>query len=121
MLTSIGRFLRKLRIDRGEILKDMADKLCVTVSFLSAIENGKKKMPSAWNTRICELYELDSQQKEAFTTAIAETESSITMDFDCATLQHKELAISFARKFSEIDTDQLEAIKKILRGNKQKE
>jgi len=53
-----------------------------------------------------------SQQKEAFTTAIAETESSITMDFDCATLQHKELAISFARKFSEIDTDQLEAIKK---------
>ncbi len=24
MLTSLGRFLRKLRIDRGEILKDMA-------------------------------------------------------------------------------------------------
>ena len=24
MLTSIGRFLRKLRIDNGEILKDMA-------------------------------------------------------------------------------------------------
>ena len=49
MLTSIGRFLKKLRIDRGEILKDMAEKLDVTVSFLSAVENGKKHMPSAWN------------------------------------------------------------------------
>ena len=39
MLTSLGKFLRKLRIDRGEILKDMADKLGVTVSFLSAVEN----------------------------------------------------------------------------------
>ena len=45
MLTSIGRFLRKLRIDQGEILKDMAEKLGVTVSFLSSVENGKKKCP----------------------------------------------------------------------------
>ena len=44
MLTSLGRFLRKLRIDRGEILKNMAEKLEVTSSFLSAVENGKKRM-----------------------------------------------------------------------------
>ena len=43
MLTSIGRFLRKLRIDHGEILKDMADALGVSSAFLSAVENGKKK------------------------------------------------------------------------------
>ena len=30
MLTSLGRFLRKLRIDRGEILKNMAEKLYMT-------------------------------------------------------------------------------------------
>ena len=45
MLTSIGRFLRKLRIDHGEILKDMADALGVSYAFLSAVENGKKKCP----------------------------------------------------------------------------
>ena len=43
MLTSLGKFLRKIRIDNDEYLKDMADKLGVTVSFLSAVENGKKK------------------------------------------------------------------------------
>ena len=77
MLTSIGRFLKKLRIDRGEILKDMAEKLDVTVSFLSAVENGKKHMPAAWNEKICTLYDLSEEQKREFTTAIAETR-----DFD---------------------------------------
>ncbi|MDO4961412.1 MAG: helix-turn-helix transcriptional regulator [Eubacteriales bacterium] len=120
MLTSIGRFLRKLRIDEGEILKDMAEKLEVTVSFLSAVENGKKRMPSSWNSRICELYNLTEEQKITFTTAIAETEDAIEMNLIGQNLQNRELAVSFARKFSDIDDDQVEAIKKILLGGKNK-
>lgn len=118
MLTSIGRFLRKLRIDEGEILKDMAGKLNVTVSFLSAVENGKKHMPSMWNTRICELYHLSESQKKDFTTAIAETEDAIELNFVNQNLQNRELAVSFARKFSEIDDKQVAAIKEILKGEK---
>ena len=114
MLTSLGKFLRKLRIDQGEILKDMADKLGVTVSFLSAVENGKKKMPSNWNGKICLLYQLDAQQKKDFTTAIAETEKAIEMNLVDANLGRRELAVSFARKFTDIDDDQVEAIRKIL-------
>lgn len=114
MLTSLGKFLRKLRIDQGEILKDMADKLHVTVSFLSAVENGKKKMPSNWNGKICQLYDLDEQQREEFTTAIAQTEEAIEMNFADASLGRRELAVSFARKFNSIDDAQVEAIRKIL-------
>ena len=120
MLTSIGRFLRKLRIDEGEILKDMAEKLEVTVSFLSAVENGKKRMPSNWNYRICEIYNLTEDQRNAFTTAIAETEDDIELNFGWQSLQNRELAVSFARKFSDIDDDQVEAIQKILLGGKNK-
>lgn len=116
MLTSVGRFLRKLRIDEGEILKDMATKLNVTVSFLSAVENGKKRMPSSWNNRICELYNLSEEKRCEFTTAIAETEDAIEMNFMGQSLQRRELAVSFARKFPEIDVTQAEAIKKILSG-----
>ena len=39
MLTNFGKALRKLRIDNNELLKDMALKLEVTVSYLSAVEN----------------------------------------------------------------------------------
>lgn len=114
MITSLGRFLRKLRIDRGEILKDMADKLNVSVSFLSAVENGKKRMPSTWNVRLCELYQLTPEQKQTFTAAIAETEESLEMDFCGVPVGRRELAVSFARKFSGFDENQMEAIKKIL-------
>ena len=47
MITSVGRFLRKLRIDRGKILKTMAETLGVSSAFLSAVENGKKKFQDA--------------------------------------------------------------------------
>ena len=43
MLTSLGTFLRKIRINKGEILRDMATNLGVSSAFLSAVENGKKK------------------------------------------------------------------------------
>ena len=116
MLTSLGKFLRKLRIDEGEILKDMAERLDVTVSFLSAVENGKKHMPSSWNSKICHLYNLNETQSKAFTTAIAETEKAIEIDFVGTSLHNRELAVSFARKFPDIDEAQVEAIKKILMG-----
>ena len=45
MITSLGTFLRRLRLAKGEILKDMAESLGVSSAFLSAVENGKKKMP----------------------------------------------------------------------------
>lgn len=114
MLTNLGKFLRKLRIDHGEILKDMADKLNVTVSFLSAVENGKKRMPSGWNEQICNLYSLTEQQKADFTTAVAETAEAIEMNLAPASINRRELAVSFARSFNSLDDDQAEEIRNIL-------
>ncbi|MCD7981299.1 MAG: helix-turn-helix domain-containing protein [Clostridiales bacterium] len=116
MLTTLGRFLRKLRIDHDEILKDMADKLKVTASFLSAVENGKKRMPSEWNSKICDLYSLNSEQRNEFTSAISESEKKIEMNFQGAASSNRKLAISFARSFTEFDDKQIEAIKKIMQG-----
>ena len=121
MLTSLGKFLRKLRIDRGEILRDMSVKLNVSVSFLSAVETGKKRMPASWNRLICDLYQLDSDQRRQFTTAIADTEQSIEMNFANSSIVKKELAVSFARKFSDIDEKQIAAIRKILLEGDKKE
>ena len=118
MLTSLGIFLRKLRLEQGEVLKDMADKLGVTVSFLSAVENGKKRMPSSWNNKICRIYSLDTNAQESLTTAIADAEESIELSFSGIANQNKEIAVSFARKFSEFDDEELEKIRQILKGGK---
>ena len=52
MLTDFGKELRKIRIDNNEFLKDMANKLGVTVSYLSAVENGKRDIPDEWLDKI---------------------------------------------------------------------
>ena len=46
-MTDFAKALRILRIERGEVLKDMADKLGITSSYLSAIECGKRKIEHA--------------------------------------------------------------------------
>lgn len=45
MLTSFGKILHKHRIDCFERLLDMADKLGVSVSFLSSVEISKRSIP----------------------------------------------------------------------------
>ena len=45
MAIKLGKFFRKLRIENGEVLYDMAMKLEVSSSFLSRVENGKKRPP----------------------------------------------------------------------------
>lgn len=109
MITTLGKFLRKLRIDRNEILKDMADKLEVTVSFLSAVENGKKKMPSEWNPKICDLYKLDKNQKKDFSEAIATSEEKIEMNIKELPFG-KDFAVSFARELPKMNEQQIKSI-----------
>lgn len=63
-LTEFGKFLRKLRIDNGELLKDMAIKLNVTPSFLSMVETGRRNIPKKWGEEIEKIYSLNLIQKE---------------------------------------------------------
>lgn len=114
MITSLGKFLRKLRIDNNEILLDMAKRLDVSPAFLSAIENGKKSIPSKLTAKICELYNLSTQESNNFDQAIAETERSCKIDLTDVKKTNIGVAVSFARKFADMDEEQIEAIRKIL-------
>src|SRR6185312_3749392 len=62
MRTDFSKFCRKLRIDNDELAKDMARKLGVTPSYLSAIENGKRTIPADWAEEIAKLYKLTPEQ-----------------------------------------------------------
>lgn len=105
MLTVVGKFLRKLRIDRGEILFDMAKGLGVSSAFLSAVENGKKKMPDAWISKLEALYSLSSSQIAELKDAVAETNSIVELNISNASDQNRQLALMFARRFDSLDED----------------
>ena len=117
MATELGKFLRKLRIDADEVLLDMAKKLGVAPSFLSSVENGKKRMPSAWNNKICELYSLTEAQRAAFDRAIATTETQLVLSFENANDANRELAVAFAREYQGLTPEQIAEMRRIMKGN----
>lgn len=53
-------------------------------------------------------------RKENLCRIIAETESSLEMDFDGVAVGNRELAVSFARKFADFDEKQLNTIRRLL-------
>lgn len=115
MLTQIGIFFRKLRLDKGEIMKEMADKLQVSSAFLSAVENGKKKMPSNWIEEIPKIYQFTNEQDYNFKKAIAETEEVIDINLKNLSSVKREFAFSLARKIDTIDEEDIEKMLQKLR------
>ncbi len=114
MLTSFGKFLRILRINNGEILKDMADKLNVSVSFLSAVENGKKEVPSLWEEKIADIYSLNSNEKDELAEAILKSKKEVKISLQELDDQDKDIVLEFARKFSDLDQQTKQNIMKYL-------
>ena len=119
MLTSIGKFLRKERIDHEEILKDMAEKLGVSSAFLSAVENGKKKMPEIWFEKLKSIYSFTAEQAEELQKAIIDTNNMVEIELKNASKINKDLAISFAREFDSLDDETSKQILKILKRHKE--
>lgn|GEM_PF-122363 len=105
MITEFGKVLRKLRIDRGEILKNMADKLEMTSSYLSAIECGKRNIPSDFIEKLASLYELDESQIAELNSAKDESLNSIEICIEGKNASQRDLALQFASKFNDIDED----------------
>lgn len=115
MLTEFGKYCRKLRIDRGELLKDMAEKLNVTSSYLSAIEVGKRKVPKNWVELISKQYNLDNEQTELLKKAAIHSQNEVKFDLNKYNANDKNLILAFARKFDELDEDFKSQIKKMLK------
>ena len=115
MATILGDFLRKLRLSNKEILKDMATNLGVSSAFLSAVENGKKKMPTAWEAKLQEIYNLTSAQMTELKDAVMESSDIVELNLKGTSAQNKELAISFARQFDTMDEQTSKTILEFLK------
>ncbi|MBO5478258.1 MAG: helix-turn-helix domain-containing protein [Clostridia bacterium] len=106
MVNEFGKLLRKIRIDNGEILKDMADKLEMTSSYLSAIECGKRNIPNNLIPRLEKIYNLDNRMvlelQEAKQKSISKIEINALSEMSN---QKRDLALEFARKFDNIDDE----------------
>lgn len=114
MITAFGKALRKLRIDHGEVLKNMADRLQVSVSFLSAVENGKKSVPAKWIDQITEMYHLNPEESDFLRDLASDAATSVKIDFSISTRPQRKAALIFARDFSSISDEKAQKIISLL-------
>lgn len=118
MLTSLGKFLRTFRIQQGQLLKDMAERLDVVPAYLSSIENGKRNPTKKFINNIISSYELSGIEIDALNRAYSETLNEVSFNTADSTENQRDLCISFARKFNNLDNKQIDEIRKILEGIK---
>jgi HTH-type transcriptional regulator, competence development regulator len=118
MLTLFGKFCRKLRIDTGELLKDMANKLDVTPSYLSAVETGKRNVPIEWYEILTRSYSLSSEQQSELHNAIQGSQLSLKVDLQEMATEEKDLIMAFARELKELGEEEKKQIHDILLNNR---
>lgn len=118
MLTNFGKFVRKIRIDNGDLLKDMADVLQVTSSYLSAVEIGKRNVPIAWAEIITKHYKLNKLQEAELYSAIDDSQLNIKIDLSTYDTFDKNIVLTFARKFDTLADSDKEQIRTLLSKHK---
>jgi HTH-type transcriptional regulator, competence development regulator len=111
MITAFGDFVRNLRHQHSELLKDMAERLAVTSAFLSAVETGKKSIPADWRERLAMLYALPKKEVTKLQSAIDESQRSVTIDLEGQSAARRGVAVALARRFNELSDDELMQLK----------
>ncbi|WP_175868730.1 helix-turn-helix domain-containing protein [Bartonella gabonensis] len=112
MLTSFGKILRKLRVDHSERLLDMADKLGISVAFLSSVEIGKKSVPIGMEDKIIELYALDQETASLLRKEADVCRKNFTMK-SSNSLQHETIG-TFVKNLENFSPQDLTRFKKLL-------
>ena len=114
MLTFFGKALRKFRIDRGLLLKDMANALGFTAAFLSAIEMGRKKIPENLLGKLKNIYSLDDETVQQFRSAAEKSAEEVVMRVKGLSEQDQDLVMCFAKKFYSFSEIKKQGILKFL-------
>lgn len=115
MLTPFGKEVRKIRIDMNMKLMEMAEKLGVSPTFLTAVETGRKAVPADLPQRITERLRGDSTMLQILNHAaeLSKKVHKIVIGRDSGD-RDREVAAMFARAFPDLDETQKDKIKKIL-------
>lgn len=80
--TPFGKFFSELRKQRKETLEDAAEKLGVSISYISAVEHGERPIPKNWDGLIIRNYSLSKNEEVQLHKAIFDSSGSRTITID---------------------------------------
>lgn len=113
MINDLGKMLRKIRIEGEERLLDMAERIGVSVAFLSAIETGRKSPPLNIVDRIATAYKMDKKQRTQLELVVSNSRSSFRLEPQ-SSMAHDTVAL-LARRLNRLAPDEHKRIQAILK------
>lgn len=105
-MTNFGKELRKIRLDLGITLFDMASAIGISSAMLSSVETGRKAAPDDLVERLANVYAEVKNQKEKFTRLADQTKKEVRLALDSRE-DASELAVAFARNFSQLSRSEI--------------
>lgn len=116
MITKLGRELRKLRLDLGITLFEMATAIDVSSSLLSSVETGKKPATSTLMNKLMAAYPAVRARSAEFLSLAEETQKEVTINLQSnQNARANELAMSFARKFESFSAAEIDQLLKFVK------
>lgn len=114
MISKFGEFIRTIRKRQNDSLRDMAKKMDISATFLSAMEVGRKNIPISYVDKITEVYSLTNEEKEQLLDAVQETNNRVSLELSQMNENQKEVTLVFARKIQNADEGLIEKLRKVL-------
>lgn len=105
-MTKLGKELRKIRLDLGITLYEMATAIGISSAMLSSIETGKKPAPANLVDKLAMEYEAVRDRKIEFVRLANETKNEVRIALGERS-DANELAFAFARKFDSLSSAQI--------------
>lgn len=120
MLTPFGKEIRKRRIDHEIKLGDLAERLEVSPTFLTAIETGRKSVPDDFVSRLARHMHLTKTEIEALERAADQSKTVYKIPVPMGTsASGREVAALFAKRFDFLTARQVERIRNILQNSEE--
>jgi transcriptional regulator with XRE-family HTH domain len=112
MLTPFGIAARKLRLDKGMRLLDLARIMGCSAAFISAIETGRKPIPDAYVFKVGRAMDLSAPEIRTLRSAADKARKEVRLDKMPA--DQRELVAAFARRLDDIPPDIMRALKNVV-------
>lgn len=115
MLSALGKELRKLRIDLGITLVQMADEMKVSATMLSAVETSKKKVPADFVARIVAAYPALAAHQANLETLANLSNGEVTLPLLAASAEDAALATELAQRFATLSAEDKALLRRLLK------
>lgn len=119
-MTSLGTALRKIRLERHELLREMAAKLNVSSAFLSAVETGKKRPPANFVKKVCNTYDLSDRERDDLQQAAEMSLTEVKIDLEGVSSAQHQAAISFAKALNGLTDEEISQIMRVFNNKRKK-